>query len=385
MEIFAPVKKLLNKFYERIDAAIARYHRTYLGFVFLFALMGYGLVMLFPFLVIVAGINLYNSLLHVDLSNWQTPVIWAVTLILSILFSYRMFQLRLPQPAGLTLIEEKAPEIFMLVNKFSAHFKRPQIHRIVITSSYELDIIKVPKYALPIYSSNTLVIGLPVLLCLQEKQFEKILARRIGQFSKKNNLITNWLYQLRDIWKQYGHAYGKQKHLDRFFLEWIFSAYASLYSSISTYAARLDELNADTYAMELFVHNDVCATITADNMFRWYLENTYWPAVDKIAAIKTDASLQPYTNMKPDLINTMEERSVKSLIHKVLRSEPDRNDANATLRQRLDNIGHDTPVIAMDAGVSAADKYLGDSKETVITLINKFWLNARINQQKNKD
>ena len=384
MEIFTPVKKLLNKVYARIDAAIVKYHRTYLGFVFLFALMGYGLVLLIPFLVIVAGINLYNILPHADLSNWQAPVIWAVTLILSILFSYRMLKLRLTQPAGLALIKEEAHEIFKLVKKFSTHFKRPKIHHIVITSSYQLDIIKVPKYALPIYSSNTLVVGLPVLLCLDEKQFENIVARRIGQFSKKNNPITNWLYQLRDIWKQYGHAYGKQKHLDRFFLKWIFSAYASLYSFISTYAARLDELNADNYSMELFTHNDVCETITADIVFRWYLENTYWPAVDKIAAIKTDSSLQPYSNMKPDLINRMEERKIRSLIHKALRSEPDRNDANATLRQRLDNIGHDTPVIPMNTGASAADKYLGDSKKTVITLINKLWLKTRINQQKNK-
>lgn len=383
MDIFAPVKKTLNKFYAHVDATAVKYPRVYLCIVFLFALMGYALILLFPLVAIISAINIVKILPNTDLSNWQALVISIVSLILASLFSYRMLQLKLSQPVGLTLMEEKAPEIFKLVEKFSTHFKRPKIHRIVITGNYELDIIKVPKYALPIASSNTLLIGLPVLLCLQDKQFETMLARRLGQFSKRNNPVSNWLYQLRDIWKQYSHAYGKQKNLDRFFLKWIFSAYSSLYSSVSTYAARLDDLNADTYAMALFTHNDVCETITADVVYRRYLQNTYWPAVDKIAAAKLDASLQPYNNIKSSLISSLDERNLKSLIHKALRTESDRKDANATLRQRLENIGHDAPVMPVSTGSAAANKYLGDSQKTVVTLINKLWLNTQMKQQKN--
>ena len=72
-----------------------------------------------------------------------------------------------------------------------------------------------------------------------------------------------------------------------YLLKWIFEAYAHLYRAASIHAARKDELNADTAAMELFSHDDVRQMITADATYQWFLQAHYWPAIDKVAATKT--------------------------------------------------------------------------------------------------
>ncbi|MCK4705659.1 MAG: hypothetical protein KAT90_09275, partial [Gammaproteobacteria bacterium] len=266
-------------------------------------------------------------------------------------------------------------EIFKIVREYQDYFKRPEIHRIVITADYELDIVKVPKFGLPVWSINTMVIGLPVLLCHSPKQFECLVARRIGQFSKSQNPVTNWLYQLRETWKQYSFAYNKLKSPDSYLLKWIYARYASLYASVSVYAARGDELNADTYAIELF-HNDVVREmITAYMTYQYFLQEHYWPAINKIASIRTKPALTPYHNMTAAIQTNLKEEQLKSLINKVFKAEPQRNVPTPSMLQRLENIGHDTPSLSDNTGDAAAVTYLGESLNNVVNLIDKLWLN----------
>lgn len=386
MSIFSPlharISRTLNNIYRRVDTITTRFYRAYFVFICLVALTGYALVLIFPILAIIAGNNIYRISLQGDAIDWQGAAIWSLVLILSSLLSYRISRIKLSPPVGLTIAEAKMPEIFKLVQQYQTHFKRPSIQRIVITSNYELDIVKVPKFALPIWSMNTLVIGLPVLLCLSPKQFECMLARRIGQFSKRHNPITNWIYQLRAIWKQYHFAYSKQKYPDSYLLKWLYGVYASLYTSVSRHAARKDELNADSYAMELFIHDDVREMITADATYQWYLQEYYWPAINKIASVKTKSPLTPYRSITAAIQTNFKEEKLKPLIHKALKAETNRKSPVPSMLQRLENVGHDSPYLSENTGDTAAIKYLGDSTINVVNLIDKLWLKDNLALQK---
>lgn len=382
MDIFGPVRTRLNIFYKHIETLIAKYHRSYLVFVCLFAIIGYAFVLLFPLLVIAGGNNIYENLVASDEINWQDTSIWFVVLVCAALFSYRSSQIKLMQPVGLTITEERIPEVFKLVEKLHTHFKRPAIHRIIVTADYELDVLKTPKWALPVWSTNTLIIGLPVLLCLSPGQFECLVARRLGQFSKQHNLLTNWLYQLRAIWKQYGFAYGKLKYPDSKLLKWSYEAYAFLYVTVSVYAARKDELNADAYAMELFIDNDVREMITADAVYRYYLQNRFWPAVNKIASLKTQSLLAPYNKIASSIQANLKDEKLLSLIDEVFKAQPHWKDPIPSLQTRLVNIGHETPYMPESSGVTAAERYLGASLGGVIDLIGKLWLKNNLEKRK---
>ena len=381
MDISGSIRIRLNRLYKRVESLMLKYQRIYLSFVCLFALTGYAFILLLPLLVIAGSQNIYNNLNGNHVANWPNALIWFAVVFCAALLSFRCLRFKPVSPAGLTLSAEKLPEIFKLVEKIRIHFKRPTIHRIIITTHYELDIVKMPRWALPVWSSNTLVIGLPLLLCFSPRQFECMLGRRLGQFSKNHNLITNWLYQLRSTWKQYSLSYGKQKYPDSMILKWFFSAYSFLYSAISIYVVRRDELNADSYAMELFNHEDVREMMTADAVYRHYLDNSFWPAINKTAL----PIVNPHHKLSSIIHTVLQGDKLAGLTNKVFSTEAKWNSPNPSLLHRLDKIAHDSPYMSDHTGVTAASQYLGKSLDIVINLMDKLWLKDALLKRKNNN
>jgi len=248
------------------------------------------------------------------------------------------------------------------------------IHRIIVSAEYELDIVKTPKWILPLWSKNTLVIGLPLLLCVTPKQFECMVARRIGQFSKRQNPITNWLYQLRGIWKQYSDAYAKQPYIDTKVMQWIYEVYAKSYDLVSVYAARTDELYADKYLMELYSHENVSEMISVDAVCRWYLTCRYWPAINKIVATKTATPMTPFRKLAPAIRVNLKADKLPAILKEVSRVVPDWKDPIPSMKIRLDHIGHDKPHMSENIGESAAEHFLGASLNGSLNLLDKLWL-----------
>jgi len=384
MNLRRSIRNKLNSSIEHINRLFDRYPRTYISFLCLFAVTGYAFVFLFPVLAIASVINLFEILFGDGVLEWTQILFWLSVLVFTAQISYRMFVTR-PVPAvGFTMPESKIPRVYEVVQRLQTHFKRPVIQRIIISANYELDIIKTPFWMLPVWSTNTLVIGLPLLICLTPNQFEQMVARRIGQFSKQNNMITNWLYQLNGIWQQYSYIYGKQKNIESWFLKLFYKSYAALYKNLSVLAARKDELNADKYAMEMYFHEEICEMITADALCRWYLENRFWPAIDKAYSVKNKETHQPYRKLtsvirgnlnvvtKTMLNNLMNDEVVKSM------------SRNPTLHQRLVEIGHVEPIMKRYNGESAADYYLGKSLNGALNLMDKLWYKNNIKKNSQK-
>jgi len=382
MVFFSSARALLFKPGSFIESLVHKFPRFYISCVALVAIVGYAFVLLFPLLVLTGLLNIYTALTVSDVINWQTALIWLVVVLAAALISYRSTQIKPKPPVGLTLVEEKAPGIFKLVQQHRNYYKRPVIHRIVITEHYELDIVKTPLWALPVWSTNTLIIGLPVLQCLSPKQFECMVARRIGQFSKRYNPVTNWLYQLRSIWQQYRVSYNQQRGFGIQPLKWFFSVYAPVYAMISVYAARQDELNADSYAMELFNDKDVLEMITADALCRWYLHSQYWPAVVKVASIETRSLPTPHTKMSSAVHAIKNGERLDKLIDNAYGEKPLSSNAMPSLRDRIKNIGHQKPCMEKDTSENAAVFYLGTSVKGVIDVVDKLWLKSFLEQRK---
>lgn len=367
------------------SALAKKYPRTYLGCVTLFALVGYAALLLFPFLSLTGLVNIYQALMVDNSIDWMNATLWLAIAAISSLISYRCLQYKAVMPQGVTLMEDKAPELFNLVEQLRSHFQRPTIHRIVIASDYQLDIVKTPHWALPVRSMNTLVIGLPVLQCLSAKHFECMLARRFGQFSNRRNALTNWLYQLRAIWPQYHASYSKQGTPGIEPLKWVFAIYAPLYASFSIHAARQDELNADSYALEQYNDEIVREVITTDAACRFYLHTRYWPAVNKIAALETRSPPTPHKKMAAVVLANLKGEKLQELVNETFQAASDAKDPLPALLNRVHNIGHDRPHMNDFHEPSAAAQYLNATLNNVIAVIDKLWLKTWLENRKKQN
>ncbi len=380
MDIKGSIRTRLNRALRRFEALILKYQRIYLGFVAIFALVGYLLTLLFPLLVIIGIYQVISILTTAEAINWLALAIWSGIVAISAIMSFRYIKYKPVTPQGLMLKADKIPALFKLVDEAHGHFKHPKIHHIVISPDYEMEIVKTPRWAIPVWSNNTLVIGLPMLLCLSPKQFECMMARKIGQFSKSQNLITNWLYQLRSTWSQYARGYSRQKSLDGQILYWLYTAFSSIYSAISVYVVRQEELYADNYAMELHNHEYVREMISADAVYASFIEDNYWPAMKKklVPNHPKTSSVSPYRQLITALDTFVKGNKLNKLVNRVFAAEPAWNSKAPSLTLRLNHITHDSPYLPERSELSAADEYLGAAQKSIIKLLDKLWLKTAL-------
>jgi len=353
---------LLQRFDTGVDSLAEICPRGYLLATTVLALAGYGWLLLFPWLVLAGISGAYEALTAQPAVAWSRLLIWSTVTAGSALVTWRMARYRPTLPAGVVLDREKAATLFDLVDELGRHYRRPGIDRVVISEEFALELVKTPYCALPLWSMNTLVIGLPLIQGLSPTQFRCALARRLGQFSKRRNPLGNWLYQLRQIWPQYAIAAGAA---DPGFqpVRWFFRFFAPLYERISLPASRLDELVADSYAMEVCSDEEMLDTISTETVCRLYLEEKYWPTYRKLTARVREIMPKPHAGMSSVLRAGLQGDKSQEWIKKAMEREPRDDDPIPSLAKRVENIGHRKPRMDGIAPDSAAMVYLDTAIE----------------------
>ena len=345
----------------RIEVLAELYPRLYLLLMVVFALLGYACLLLFPWLALVGVAGAYQALVTAPEVAWLSLFTWLLVAGYCGLVSYRLFQFRPSLPAGVVLEQRQAPALFQLVEDTRAHYACPGIDRIVITRDYQLDVVNTPVSALPVWSTRSLLVGLPLLQCLSMTRFQCALARRLGQNSRHGNRLLNWLYTLRSTWPRYRDP---AIWTDRTYLpvRAVFSIYASLYTMLGTAAARMDELQADSYAMELFSDEDVLDAITTDAVYRLFLRERYWPTIRKLreqdGSVVTNANARMATVLNAGL----QAGNITRWIEQALSAEQSWDDPWPLLVRRLENIGHARASMNTGKVEPAAEGYLAMSR-----------------------
>lgn len=362
---------------EYTESSFNHYPGVYTGLAIIAAIAAYAFLLLFPVLVLVALKNVYYVLTG-ETADWVLMVIWLTIGLLAAYISYGLLRVKIVPPFGLPLMKAEAPALFRLIGQATGSFGRPAIHGVIITGDYELDIRKVPHCFLPVWSSNLLVIGLPVLQCHTAEHFACMVNRRVGQFSRRYNLVTNWLYQLRSTWPMY-HFSSANQGVGGAIQGWPFSSfYVRLYCFLSTVSARKEELNADGYAMEVYNDEVVREMISADAVYRYYLRNHYWPSVQKILAISSKTKLKPYAIMSAAVQNKLDKHEISDILLQLEQQETTWQDERPSLLKRITNIGHESPFLKSFRGDVAAEIYLGESAGLVTEEIERRWFEAKI-------
>ena len=332
--------------------------RAYLLCAVILGFVGFAFLLLFPCLAVMGGQGMYGALFIKQTIVWNHVLAWLVLSMFSILVSYRIYRYRPALPAGSVLTRDAFPLLHQLVEDQLGHYCSARVDRIVVTDEFEIDILKTPIRALPIWSTNTLIIGLPLIHCLSASQFQCALARRLGQYSKRYNWLENWMCQLRGIWPQYCAparkcGFGYQP------VDWFFMVYAPVYEVFTMPVARLDELVADKYAMELFNDEEVLDTITTQQMCDTYLAGKPRPVSKKIAACRERAFKEMYFGMISELRSGLQGEKPAKWLAKILTVEEQWDDIVPSLARRVEGLGHTHYRMVTNVSESAAGVYLG--------------------------
>jgi len=355
-------QSILKGINNRLGIMAELHPHIYLLLATIMAVAGYACLLLFPMLVLAGVVGMYQALAAPGGVAWLQLLAWLPVTGLGGIVSYRLLQFRPALPAGVVLEREMAPALFRLVEETSAHYDCPVIHRIVVTGAYQLDVVTTPHRGLSLWSTHTLVVGLPLLHCLSNNRFECQLARRLGQFSRRSNPLLGRLYGLRSVWPGYRlPALGTDSGFLP--LQWWFSIYAPLYTAVSMAAARFDELHADSYAMELFADEEVLDAITTDAVQRLFLREKYWPAVRKLEELDPAAVRKSHSGMYAVLEAGLTDENIGQWVTRAMTAELQWDEPWPSLARRIDNIGHATARMEPHPMESAAEGYLSVARQ----------------------
>ena len=108
--------------------------------------------------------------------DWALLAISIVILLICGIFSWIILRTPLKPPHGLPLDHTSAPGLLDLIDELENSYGRACVHRVVLRSDFDIQLIRTPRFGLPFWTTNTLAIGLPMLLSLPPSHFKALLA-----------------------------------------------------------------------------------------------------------------------------------------------------------------------------------------------------------------
>ena len=346
-----------------------------------------------PGFLLLFGVPLITLILLLQLPQQiaaaTTIVDWALfaASILAIMFgslvSWVIVRTPLKSPHGLPLDHTSAPGLLDLIDELENSYGRACVHCVVLRSDYDIQLIRTPRHGLPVWTTNTLTIGLPMLLSLPPSHFKALLARRIGQASGKHNRFSGWFYQLAAIWRAYRDGYSRQASPVVKFLGAFFKLYLPFYRKLAFFAMRQDELEADRYALELVNDRDMAGVMSQEIITRGFLEQKYWPKIKQLVRRGDTTRYAPYRQMPQVVQKSLTPEDARNWLMAAINQPDNLTEIMPPLTSRLENIGHKKTGAPVPLTEVAASGYI--APQALNSIVDKFdqrWLKRQ--QQHNR-
>lgn|GEM_PF-2104508 len=382
----AEIKNKAELLLRRLRFWLKRYPLLNILLLILIAPLGYLFPLMFPALAYYSVIRLWTAFLAAPAPGWPAVLdwwplaLWVLSILACLWVSYRLARIRPKPPVGLRLTPDVANELFGLIAEMEMVRGQMPIHRVIVTERFELDIVKTRLFILPVWSRNTLVIGLPLMQMMPAHVFRAMLGRKLCQHSLLRNPLLHWLHQLNSAWNQY-HACVSGRRSPVFkFLESFYGAYLMLYRKLLEPVARLDGLSADHYTLKLFNDEDVVESIEYLFVAGMFIEKMFWPKLREVARKHRKYELYPFATLGKVGLTSLAKLDVNGWLEKEVKSGSSPRWGVASMPVRMDALGHNELYGLTVAEESAAMTYIGKNLGKVISTIDRYWQKNTIPQ-----
>lgn len=352
-----------------------KYPKVSIGLSVLIAAIGIFTLLLFPYLLITLPSDFYHTIIRADeLKDWIDAIIQLILIILGGGFSWAIYKLKFSVPSGLDVSEDKFPHLIKLISELREQFGNPKIDRIILLDKFEIQVTKTPRKGMPFLSKSTLIIGLPMLQTMSPLYFRALLARRVGQLSTKHTPVTTRLYFLNDTWRHFKQSSKKSNFIFTKILSYFFQIYTPLYESILMPLMQEEELEADSYGMDLVNHQDMVECIVYEEVVSRFLKTKFWPKIYHMAKRNNTPEFLPYAQITKVVKAGITDVEISETVQAALKIDINVSDSKPTLAKRINHLGHAKPRPPKRLTQTAGEYYLGSAMEKVIQLFDKRWL-----------
>ncbi len=282
---------------------------------------------------------------------------------------------RLPQPEGLALSREQAPELYRALDRLKKRLDGPSIHQVLIHAEYNACITQQPRLGLIGPARNTLGIGLPLLLTINKPRLLAVLAHEYAHLRGGDGKLATWLYRSRETWSRLADQPldrppdrdNLYTWLTRGFVHW----YAPRLAARSFALARQEEYTADRAAARLVgsdtqAHALIEIALRAPQMSQsWWFD--YWGQ----ATHRSEPELKPYAWLATHKLAPPKPEELERGLAAIRAELSHHTDTHPTTRERVEALK--APLVVPPPSRHHAGALLGESLSRVIRHFDQLW------------
>ncbi len=363
---------------KRMDAMANGYPGLYYLTAWLLAVIGYGYLILFPLLVVTPIAYTGYRIAQVTPVQWsgQDWLIALVLLVISALAAWttRAIATTRPElPAGKPLTANDYPALNRYIKQLETTYDAPALHQIKLTARFGIEIIQSPVHGFPASYHYTLLIGLPVMLCMSEPHLKLLLAREIGHLAVSRKRYNRRIVYLRSVWQQYALEYSHDWKPETLLLRLFFSWYAPLFSATTASAVILEEFIKDSCMLDVAAADKAAEAIAVFAIKQRFIDREFWPELNDMAYTQPRPGWLPYSTMDSKLAQKLDREKIQAYYNDETGQYAATDMDTTLLHQRMKQLGQDEFVIPAAQGESAATHFLGESLEQVQSQMDNIW------------
>lgn len=280
---------------------------------------------------------------------------------------------RFDSPQGYRLTKKQAPEFFVMLNRLRANLKAPKIHQVIVTPELNAAIVQSPRLGIFGWQSNTLIIGLELMLILDEQEMESVIAHELGHLSGSHSQFNGRIYRARTTWNKIMHALEDQDSWANFLTRSFFSWYAPRFAAYSFALARHNEYEADAVAALLTSKKATGSALVHTYAIGPLIDKEYWAAYYRQARDYAEPPYLPFTGLSRFLSEQeLSQQSIAEELKREMAVKTDVDNTHPALNDRLGALSV-SPQVRSSNIVSAATVLLGEFKETLISDFDENW------------
>lgn len=284
-----------------------------------------------------------------------------------------------PAPEGIELKRDSFRRLYQELDELAARFGTEPIDCVRICYRAYAAATERPRFGLFGGFRRQMVVGLPLLLALDDDEVRSILCHEMGHFSGKHGQICHRLYRVQAAWRELRERKLHQRRsvttgLIVPFADW----YLKVLSAHDDVLRRQQEIEADTRAREVCGRAAGMALLRAQVLYAKL--DALYIGIYELPKTEGEPPADFCQRLAAALSEPIEVSKIDRGIRFALSEESLPTNAHPSLRQRMvfHGVDPDTEINLSDLNRLpdrvAADNYLGSQRSQVFDELNKIWL-----------
>jgi Zn-dependent protease with chaperone function len=280
----------------------------------------------------------------------------------------RSVAVKLPGPGGVPVSRADAPALHALIDELREPLAVKPIDRVLIDERLNASAVQRPR---------SLLIGLPLMQALPERELRAVIGHELGHLSGNHGRFSGWIYRQRVMWSRILtelEATGMRgASLFTRFLKW----YAPYFNAYTFALARDNEYVADRAAAEVAGTGHAASALVRIELAGRFESERHWTPITGHAALKATPPQDPVSALGPRIRAAAADADAPRWLAVSLARKTDHADTHPALGDRLTALGvpPGSAVEPFDDPSSVAT-LLGPLEQTLAARFDEEWRTA---------